>query len=246
MSGKEPKFPKMPYAVGDRAAFIRKAAVAVELVNVPTVRVVTYNLAYGRVEVIDVPLSRISHDANTRDQYYVDGGHVSGGPPAMAKTHLSWLRSNALGSGATPDAIRLLSKATGPFTKKEENTMAEKLKAKKTAAKSPATADADGLKTAAKAAPVSKVKPASGKGSGRGNPEALAKARAARAENKGPDTRKIKANVKAKDLQARVGSKRHTMLSDLLNSKTVQEFRDKGYSAGDLNYATGANIVSVG
>jgi hypothetical protein len=29
-------FPKLPIPVGDRAAFIRKAAVAVELVQVPT------------------------------------------------------------------------------------------------------------------------------------------------------------------------------------------------------------------
>lgn len=231
------KYPKLPFSVGDRAAFIRKATVALELVEVPTLRIVAYNLPYNRVEVIDLPVSRVSADANTKDQFYVDGNHVEGGPPAMAKTHLSWLRTAALNSGATPDAIRLLSKATGAFTKKEENEMAEKLKAKASAK----SADKEGLKSAAKAAPVAKGD--TGAKKGRGNPEALAKARAAR--QTGPDTRKIKALVKAKDLKAREGSTRRTMLEALLSSKTVQEFREKGYSAGDLNYATGAGIVSV-
>jgi len=236
MAKKEPtELPKLPFSVGDRAAFIRKAAVAMETRMVPTVSVLTYSIAYNRVEVIDVPASRISPDPRTKDQYYVDGGHVAGGPPAMAKTHLSWLRSQALVSGATPEAIRLLTKATGAFTKKEVNEMAEKLKAK-----SAAKPDKDGLKTAAKKAPVGKGTPSKNKG----NPDALRKAREAR--QTGPDTRKIKANIKPKDIAARPGSKRHAMLTDLLNSKTVQEFRDKGYSAGDLNYATGANIVSVG
>lgn len=229
-------FPKLPFSVGDRAAFIRKAAVAVELVSVPTLRVVTYSIAYNRVEAIDIPVSRVSADAGTKDQHYVDGGHVMGGPPAMAENHLSWLRSRALESGATPEAIRLLTKATGAFTKEQEREMGEKLKAK-----SAAKPDTDGLKTAAKKAPVAKKSTSPVR---RGNPEALAKARAAR--QTGPDTRKIKANIKPKDIAARAGSKRHTMLTDLLGSKTVQEFRDKGYSSGDLNYAVGANVVTLG
>lgn len=227
--------PAIPFSVGDRAAYIRKAAVALEQYMVPTFRVVTYNIAYNRIEAIDIPCSRISHDAQTKDQYYVDGDHVSGGSPAMAKTHLSWLRSQALESGATPEAIRLLEKATGAFTKKQESEMAEKLKTK-----SAAKADKEGLKSAAKSAPVAK-KNAAEPPKKRGNAEALAKAR----ESKGPDTRKITANIKAKDIAARPGSKRHEMLTALLSSKTVQDFRDKGYSAGDLNYAIGANIISV-
>lgn len=116
--------------------------------------------------------------------------------------------------------------------------MAEKLKAKRSTAK----ADADGLKTAAKKAPVAKKGSSGGK---RGNPEALAKARAARSS--GPDTRKITALKKPKDITARAGTFRHNMLTDLLNSKTVQDFRDKNkaYDAGCLRYAIDAGYVSV-
>jgi hypothetical protein len=156
-------------------------------------------------------------------------------PELLAQLFTS-LRDIAVKEGATPEAIRLLSEATGAFTKKEENEMAEKLKAKASAAKP----DKDGLKSAANKTPVGKATAPKRKG----NPEALAKARAAR--QTGPDTRKIKANIKVKDIAARPGTARYKMLTDLLGSKTVQEFRDKGYSSGDLNYATGANIVSVG
>jgi hypothetical protein len=232
MASEKPSTPKLPFAVGDRAAFIRKAAVALEVVNVPTVRVVTYCIPYNRVEVIEIPLSRIAaKDVSSKDQYYVDGGHVSGGTLSMAKTHLSWLRSQALNSGATPDAIRLLSKATSAFTKKEEKEMAEKLKAKA----SPKKADTEGLKTAAKKTPVG--------GKSKGNAAALAKARAA----KGPDNRKIKALIKPKAIEAREGTFRREMLEALLSSRTVQEFRDKNpkYDAGCLAYAQKAGIVSV-
>lgn len=243
MAKKEPsKLPKLPFSVGDRAAFIRKATVALELVQVPTYRVLTYNLAYDRVEVIDIPQSRVVvDDPNTREQYYVDGGHVSGGPSAMAKTHLSWLRSQALKGGATPEAIRLLHKATGAFTKREENEMAEKLKAKKTTK----SADTEGLKGAAKAAPVAKKDAKGNTGGKRGNPEALAKARAARSA--GPDTRKITALKKPKDIAARAGSFRHQMLTDLLSSKTVQDFRDKDkkYDAGCIRFAQEAGYISL-
>jgi hypothetical protein len=219
--------PKMPYSVGDRGAFIRKAAVALELVNVPTVRVVTYNIPRNCVEVIEIPVSRLSTDANTKDQYYIDGGHISGGFPAMAKIHLSWLRHNALISGATPDAIRLLSKATGAFTKKEEKEMAEKLKSK-----SAAKADKEGLKAGAKAAPVSKK--ASTK---RGNPEALAKARAAKGP---PPNRKYKGLVKAKDLTLRGWTRRMAEIA-LGNTTTdaanAELKKDKEYSDKRIDYS---------
>jgi hypothetical protein len=221
--------PKLPFPVGDRAAYIRKATVAMELVQVPTLRVVTYNLAYNRVEVIDIPVSRISTDVNTRDQYYVDGYHTMGGPASTAKTQLSWLRIQALKGGATPDAIRLLSKATGAFTKKEENEMAEKLKAAKSANKA-------GLKAAAKSAPVA------AKGNARkGNAEALAKARAAK--DTGPDNRKI--TVVKKDHGARAGSARADMLNTIYKSKTVQAAVDSGVKKSDVSWAQRAGYITI-
>jgi hypothetical protein len=165
-------------------------------------------------------------------------------PELLAELFKS-LRDIALQGGASPEAIRLMDEMS-PFTDKERKNMAEKLKAKASAAKP----DKEGLKTAAKSAPVAKG-PKAATGKARGNPEALAKARAARAENKGPDTRKVKALVKAKELTARDGSFRRHMLEDLLSSKTVQEWRDKGtaagrkYDAGCLKFATDNNFVSV-
>lgn len=225
------KLPKPPFSVGDRGAFIRKAFVAVDIVNVPTYECVVYSIAYNRVETMHIPVSEMGDDHNgKKTQFYVDGYHTGFGPNGLAKTHLGWLRIQALEQGATPEAIRLLSRATKPFTKKEEATMAEKLKSKS----APKQADTKALKTAAAKTPVGGAKK-------RGNPEALKRAR----EAKAPDTRKIKALIKPKDITAREGSTRRTMLEALLSSKTVAEFRAKGYSAGDLNYAIGADIVSV-
>lgn len=224
--------PKLPFSVGDRAAYIRKATIAMELVQVPTFRVVTYNLAYDRVEVIDIPVSRISTDANTKDQFYVDGGHVMGGPPAMAKTHLSWLRSRALESGATPEAIRLLSKATEKFSAKEEKNMAEKLKAK-----SAAKPDKAGLKSAAKSAPVAKGP------KGKGNADNLAKARAVRAAAQGPDNRRI--TVVKKDHGARAGTARAELLGKIYKAKTVQAAVDAGVKKSDVSWAAREGYISL-
>lgn len=237
-----------PFSVIDKAAFIRKAHVAVEIVDVPTYQTVTWNIAYDRVEVISIPVAEMGELSSTPGQYYHDEAQIMGGVEQQSKNHLQWLRNRALESGATPDAIRLLSAHTGSFTKKEEANMAEKLKAKKTTvAKAPKSADAEGLKSAAKATPVGKK--AGSTPVKRGNAEALAKARAARVT--GPDTRKIKAVAKAKDLTSREGSFRRLMSEDALSSKTVQEWRDKGkaanrkYDAGCLKFLVDNNIVSV-
>jgi hypothetical protein len=124
--------------------------------------------------------------------------------------------------------------------------MAEKLKTQK-AAKTAKAPDKDGLKEAARSTPVAKTSAKTGTSGGKkGNPDALAKARAARA-NAGPDTRKIKGLVKAKELSAREGTFRRQMLEDLLASKTVQEWRDKDkkYDASCLKFAVDNGIVSV-
>jgi hypothetical protein len=227
------EIPKVPFPIGDRGAYVPKAIVAAEIVQVPTVGAIAYSIAYDRVEVVYISVSEISLDPQGQKQFHVDGNHVMGGPGRLAQTHLAWLRDRALKSGATPDAIRLLAKITEPFTKKEEAIMAEKLKSKA----APKKANADELKAAAKKTPV---------GGKKNVGDNLAKARAARAE-RGPDMRKIKPLIKAKDIAAREGTYRHEMITDLLDSKTVQEFRDKDerYSAGDLRYAVDANIVMI-
>jgi len=157
--------------------------------------------------------------------------------PELLAACFNTLRDIALQGGATPEAIRLLGEIS-PWTAREEKIMAEKLKSKASAAKP----DKEGLKSAAKAAPVG------GKGAAKpkkGNAEALAKARAARAS--GPDTRKITKLKKPKDIEARAGTFRHQMLTDLLASNTVQDFRDKNskYDAGCLRFAQEAGYVKV-
>lgn len=138
--------------------------------------------------------------------------------------------------GAVAEAVVLIG-AISPFTEKELTIMAEKLKGKAPAA------DAKPAK-AAKAPAAAKPN--------KGNPEALKKAREA-SDGKRAEARlqKIKALKKPKDIEARPGTFRHQMLTDLLNAKTVGEFYDsaKGdakYDAGCLRFAKEAGYVTVG
>jgi hypothetical protein len=208
---KEVKLAKPPFSVSDRGAFIRKAFIACELVSVPTYECLTYSIAYDRVEMMHIPVSEMGTDHNAIGlQYYVDGHHVMGGPAQLVKTHLQWLRNKALESGATPDAIRVLSKITGKFTRKEEDIMAEKLKAKS----APKKADTKALKGAAKAAPVGGPK------KNPGNAAALAKAREAKAVN-----RKYRTLVKAKDLTLRDDTWTKFMVETILANKDTDSAR---------------------
>lgn len=221
--------PKVPFSVCDRGAFIRKAFVACEVISVPTYECVVYNLAYDRIETMHIPVSEMgdNHSDTKTTQFYVDGHHVSGGPAQLVKTHLQWLRNKALESGATPDAIRLLSKATGRFTTKEEKDMAQKLASKAA------------LKKAAAKAPVVK-----GTGPRKGNAEALAKAREAKKAATGPDTRKI--TVLKKPHGARDGTTRCTLLDTIYKSKNVQAAVDSGVKAGDVAWAAREGYVRLG
>lgn len=150
------------------------------------------------------------------------------------------LKVIALREGATPEAIRCLRRVVS-IVKNEEEYMAEKLKAKGGTKK---TADKDGLKEAAKKAPVARGAAAGETGTKkRGNADALKKAR----EAKGPDTRKIKALKKPKDIEAREGTFRRKMLEDILAAKTVAEWREKNskYDSGCLKFAVDNGYVSV-
>lgn len=147
--------------------------------------------------------------------------------------------------GATPEAVRLLGLLC-PVTKEEANIMAEKKLA-------PKKGDAEALKTAAKKAPVGGPKTEAAPKKPRGNPEALAKAREQNAGKQAElRAKKIKALKKPKEIEAREGSFRHTMLTDLLSSKTVGEFYDKSpadskskYDAGCLRFAEGAGYIEL-
>jgi hypothetical protein len=226
---------EFPFGLVDRTGYIPSACPIVAVgESFQAVRIIRKDL-WPEVKICDATILRdhiapnLETSVKERSIYYLD-------PENHIQRDLQHLRYMALEHGATPEAIRLLG-SIEPWTKKEEKIMAEKLKAKASAAKP----DKEGLKSAAKAAPVKKGGSAPAKK--RGNAEALARARAA----KGPDTRKITPKIKAKDIQARAGTFRHQMLNDLLNSKTVAEFKAKNakYDAGCLRYAEEAGIVSV-
>lgn len=152
---------------------------------------------------------------------------------------------SALTHGATPEAIRLLGLIC-PLTKQEEAMMAEKLKTKG----SVKAADKEGLKAAAKDAPVGKkpkVAPAEAKAEApkkRGNAEALAKAREARKEaGSGPDKRKI--TVLKKDHGARAGTDRQKTLDLLFKHKTAQSALDAGVTKQWLAWADREGYVEL-
>lgn len=231
---------EFPFGLEDRMGCITHPIIVVEE-TFHAVRVV-HRVVYPEQRVVDYTILReyisVDREASQKEHtiYYVT--HAPKHP--VLKTHIDNLRRLALEVGATPEAVRLLG-SLEPWSKKEETIMAEKLKAKA----KPVKASTDELKAAAKSTPVAKG--GGKKGGGKGNLDGLAKARAARAANKGPDTRKIKPLVKAKDLTARVGTFRRNMLDDLLSSKTVQEWRDKDkkYDASCLKFAVDTGIVSV-
>lgn len=211
------KFPKMPFSVRDAADFVSNPQVVCEKVKGGYVAL---RFLYGvadEVQTVEVPFDQIGQGWRTPGtQYHLDGEATSGGAHGLAKTHLGNLKLKALKFGATPDAIRLFRKVVD-LTKQEEAIMADaKLKSK--AAK-------------AKEAKPKATKPVGGGGKAaatkprRGNPEALAKARAARAEA-GPDVRKI--TILKKENPYREGSNRAKSWDALKGAKTVEDYKNAG------------------
>lgn len=127
--------------------------------------------------------------------------HYSNQPETSVQELISHIRGKALEGGATPEAILLIHNLA-PFTDKELNIMAEKLAKKGAAPK------------AEKAASKSK-----------GNPDALKKAREARAEA-GPDVRKI--TITNKENPYREGSNRAASFNALKGAKTVEDYKTAG------------------
>lgn len=151
--------------------------------------------------------------------------------------HVALLKRQALDHGATPEAIRLLGRIT-PLTKQEEATMAENKKLAK-------KGDAEGLKAAAKAAPVAPKAEKAAAPKAKGNAEALAKARA----DKGPDNRKIAINPDHKKGNPyRDGTKAHATFEHMKTCKTVQDFKDgltSDHDGGYLRYASRDGYITL-
>jgi hypothetical protein len=94
-------------------------------------------------------------------------------------------------------------------------------------------------------APVGKGgKAAASKPGRKGNAEALAKARAARAENAGPDTRKIK--ILNKENPYRENSGRAAAFNALKGAKTVEDYKSAGGKTKYLSRWAEEGRISLG
>lgn len=228
--------PKMPYTVGDKGQFIRKALVAVDTITVKVVEMLHYSFAHSVVDVVRVAEQEIDYGPGAKRQYYVEGDHVMGGPSGnVCQTHLQWLKIQALNVGATPDAIRLFKKVM-KITAKEESEMAAKEKLAKKTAKTKTDADAG-------AAPVGGGGKAATAKKSKGNPEALKKAREARAEA-GPDVRKIK--ILNKENPYRAESNRAASFDALKGAKTVEDYVAAGGKTKYLSRWASEGRISLG
>lgn len=185
--------PKLPFSMGDRGQYIRKAWVAVAPMGKTILACLYYEFAWNRVNVAAVPISEINTDHTGTKPFFVDGHHTGLGPTVLAqKTHLPWLKIQALQGGATPDAIRYMGQVM-KLTKNEEAEMASRLK--------------KNAETPAKTKPVGKGGKVAGAKKG-GNPEALEKAREAAAKRNAENAaKKITVLVKPADVKLRGGRK---------------------------------------
>jgi hypothetical protein len=160
------------------------------------------------------------------------GPRYSLSPETSLSESVASLKRQGLKFGATLEAIQLLGTLTS-LTTTEEAMMAD---AKKLARK-------EELKAAAKEAPV-KGNKAAATGDApkkKGNPEALAAARAAK--DSGPDNRKI--TVLKKDHGARDGTKRADLLNKIFKNKTVQAAVDAGVKKSDVSWAAREGYISL-
>lgn len=142
---------------------------------------------------------------------------------------ISGIKKSMLDHGASSLAVEWIG-ALSPFTQKELNTMAEKLKTKNVAA-----ADSAPKAASAKTAKVAKApKETSAK---KGNPEALSKAREASAGKRAElDTKKITINTEKKANPYREGTKAHATFELIKTSKTVADVRTAATDAHDFGY----------
>lgn len=187
-------WPEPPFLINDSTQYIRSPLVVLERVFQGYVAV-CWSFPSDGIKV----LTHTVMDALIGKRYTLS-------PLGDVNKEIAALRDQAVESGASPEAVWLLSDYV-TFDKKELSTMADKLSKK--AAPKPAS------KPAKAEAPKKK-----------GNPEALKKAREAKAAA-GPDTRKVTV-VKDKVPTYRDGSGRADAWALMAKAKTVQDYLDAG------------------
>lgn len=227
--------PKIPFTVCNRADFIKRPIVVTSIGGAKTggrLVAVYFRMGMDYVGTLEILSGMLGQGwRGAEAQFYLDGEATMGGAHQIAKTHLQFLHRKALEYGATPDAIREL-KGVIDITPTEEAQMAEKLKSKKTK-----SADTE-AKPVGNGGEVAKAT-----GKAKGNPEALAKAREAKAAA-GPDTRKIK--VLNKENPYREGSNRAASFDALKGAKTVEEYVAAGGKSKYLSRWAAEERITLG
>lgn len=221
-------WPEPPFLMNDTTAYIAKPIVVLER-SVKAWRGVAWGFETSAV------VDRVMEDRHCSVKPS-QGARFHWQSPASCNidnditlTHLANIRAQALAGGATPEAIKLLGNVQ-PFTEEEIEDMTAKLAKKK----EPAPAKD---KKAEKKAETAKAKP-------KGNPEALKKAREARAEA-GPDVRKITV-LKKEGPGYREGSNRASSWAALKGAKTAQDYKDAGGKAKYLSRWEEEGFIKLG
>lgn len=217
-----------PVVVYDAMGYIRQQWLAVECVD-DVVQLVLADTTKPYLYTREVMLGQIG-PAGGKTRYII----ADKDPEVVAK----YFKDRANAQGATPEAIRLIGLIT-PISKEELNTMAKENKLP------PKKGDVEGLKNAAKKAPVGGAAAAKGK---KGNPEALEKARAATAAKKEEllkDKRKIVLTDKGKEKIKNGDSSKGSIanLVTLRDAKTVGAAIGAGLGMADINYAVRTGTI---
>lgn len=202
-------WPAPPFIMVDITSILNNRVLVMER-SFGAWRGVTWSIAYGVVQDIIMPDEECWLHRTNRHRFHPWEHNVNqvDGAPRDFVDHRVALRNLAFRDGASPEAVRLLH-ADMAFTQEEVKKMAAK----------------NAEKLAKKAAPAKADKVAGDKPKGKGNPEALKKAREARAEA-GPDVRKI--TIITKENPYREGSGRAASFAALKGAKTVEDYKSAG------------------
>ncbi len=212
-------WPPLPFVMHDASSYTGTRILVLER-SVKAWRGISYSVAAGHVIDRIMPDVECSNEYGRKKYYPVPFGAQDERTPQVCKEMMVALRGLAMAHGAEPEAIRLLHDYVESVNEKEVEAMTEKLTKKKAAPK----------KAAAEKKPAAEAK--APKAKGKGNAEALKKAREARAET-GPDVRKI--TVVTKENPFREGSGRADCFNLLKPSKTVQDYKDAGGKVKYIN-----------
>lgn len=225
-------WPEPPFSINDATSIGGRTFLVCERTVGGWRGVASTPMIYGHLDDFTFPDDECSLTPQRGKRFYpwADKINPATGKPQVFADYMQAYKRFALAQGATPEAIRLLD-IHEPLTKKEVEQMAEK----KLAKKAPVKKAAPKTKAEGEAKSVIKTK-------GKGNPEALKKAREAQ-KDAGPDTRKI--TMLVKENPYREGTKRAEAFEAAKKAKTVQDYKDSGGPAKYINRWDSEGIIKL-